>query len=349
MDLTANTTLRLQALGTTSAGVGGAVWIAVPWLHSGKPLTVASVDHLFILMPLVAAPLALTLLARLRDEDGAAPSTLLRFARCLQPAAAALVLLSFVLPRGTAAGILTAPWLAVALMVTAAGVSHTVRRRSVRSPGASLVAAQVFLPVGAVWLLLWRLGTGPRDFSAVTVSLAALHFHFNGFSSQVLIGATRRRLTRASAWLHPLHRFVTVAAIVGLPLLAAGKAISVPVARIFGVGAITLALIGLSATMTAVAMAARSALTRSLLVASAASGAAAAGLAGAFGGGELAGREWISIGAMVAAHGVLMSLGFTLCGLIGHLRLPAPVSDHPLPAGLQPVGAVGSGRDKNET
>jgi hypothetical protein len=76
--------------------------------------------------------------------------------------------------------------------------------------------------------------------------------------------------------------------------------------------------------MTAVAMGARSALTRSLLVASAASGAAAAGLAGAFGVGELVGREWIGIGTMVAAHGVLMSLGFTLCGLVGHLRLQRP-------------------------
>lgn len=321
MDLTANTTFRRQALGTTSAGIGGAIWLAVPWLPSGKPLAVASIDHLFLLMPLVAAPLALTLLARLRQEDGDALSPLVRFAQWLQPAAAALLLLSFVLPNGTAAGILTVPWLGVALMVTAAGVSHAVRHRGLRAPGASLVAAQVFLAVGAVWLLFWRLGASPRDFSPLTVSLGAVHFHFNGFSSQVLIGATGRRLTRASRWLRPLHRFVTVAAIGGLPLLAAGKAISLPVARILGVSAITLALIGLSVTMTAVAMAARSVLTRSFLVASAACGAVAAGLAGAFGGGELAGREWMSIGTMVAAHGVLMSVGFTLCGLVGHLRL----------------------------
>lgn len=321
MDLAANTTFRGQALGTTSAGLGGAAWLAAPWLPSGRPLAVASIDHLFLLMPLVAAPLALALLARLRDEDGGAPSPLLRFARWLQPAAAALLVLSFVLPNGTTAGIFTMPWLGVALMVTAAGVSHAVRHRRLRSSGASLLAAQVFLPVGAVWLLLWRLGTGPRDLSPLTVSLAALHFHFNGFSAQVLIGATGRRLTRASRWLRPLHRLVTVAAIGGLPLLAAGKAVPLPVARILGVGAITLALIGLSVTMTAVAMAARSALTRSLLVASAACGAAAAALAGAFGAGELAGREWMSIGTMVAAHGVLMSLGFTLCGLVGHLRL----------------------------
>jgi len=283
MDLTANTTIRHQELGTTSAAIGGAVWIAAPWLPASRPLAVASIDHLFLLMPLVAAPLALTLLARLRDEDGGARSPLLWIARCLQPVAAALLLLSFALPVGTTAGLLTVPWLAMALLVTASGVSHAVRHRHVRSSGASLVAAQVFLSVGAVWLLLWHLGTGPRDFSPVMVSLAALHFHFNGFTAQVLIGATGRRLTRRSAGLQPLHRFVTVAAIAGLPLLAVGKSIPVPVARILGVGAITLALVGLSVTMTAVALATRSALTRSLLLTAAASGAAAVALAGAAG------------------------------------------------------------------
>src|SRR5512147_635052 len=106
MDLTANTTLHRPTLATASATIGAAVWIAVPWLSSPEALAVASIDHLFLLMPLVAAPLALELLARLQDEDVGAPSPLLRFARCLQPAAAALLLLSFVLSRGAVAGTL---------------------------------------------------------------------------------------------------------------------------------------------------------------------------------------------------------------------------------------------------
>jgi hypothetical protein len=326
MDLIANATLHRPALATTSAGIGAAVWVAVPWLPAGEPVAVASVGHVFLLMPLVIAPLALTLLARLRDEEGGAPSPLRR-ARSLQPAAAGLLVVSFALPTGTAAGILAAPWLGVALMLAASGVSHAVRRRSVGTPGASLVAAQIFLFVGAVWLLVWRLGDGPRQLSPLTVSLAALHFHFNGFSSQVLIGATGRRLARMSARRHPLRRFVTVAAIGGLPLLAAGKAFSLPVVRIFGVGAISLALIGLSVMMATVAAAAPSALTRALLIGSAACCAAATGLASAFGGGELLGHEWISVGSMVATHGLLMSVGFTLCGLVGHLRLQRPDPD----------------------
>src|SRR6266545_4290866 len=266
--------------------------------------------------------------ARFRDRgDSDRPrrvqglSPLLGFARLLQPAAAALVLGSFCAPKGVAAGFLTAPWLVMALVAAIGGVTDAWRRRGVRPFDVSLVAAQVFLPIGAVWLVLWRLGVGPRQFSPLTVSLAALHFHFNGFTAQVLIGATGRRLRGASSRLLALHRFVAVAAIAGLPLLAAGKFIPAPALRITGVGAITLGFVGLCVTSTAVAVAAQSALTRDLLLASAASAAAAVGLACAYGVGELAGRDWIGLGRMVATHGLLMSLGFTLCGLVGHLRL----------------------------
>jgi len=209
----------------------------------------------------------------------------------------------------------------MALIVAVAGVTSAWPLRGVRLSNVSLLAAPMFLSVGAAWLLLSRLGIGPRVFSPLTVSLAAVHFHFNGFTSQVLIGATGRRLSPASPRRVTLHRLVTLGAIAGLPLLAVGKALPFPAARIFGVGTIALSFVGLSVTSSAVALAERSAVTRHLLLASAASAAAAMGLVGVYGVGELAGRDWIDVGRMVATHGLLMSLGFTLCGLVGHLRL----------------------------
>jgi hypothetical protein len=98
--------------------------------------------------------------------------------------------------------------------------------------------------------------------------------------------------------------------------------------RIVGVGAIALGIAGLAVTTTAVAVRVSSPATRSLLLVSAWSGVAATVLAGAYGVGELAGREAIGVDRMIATHGLLMALGFTLCGLVGHLRLAAggPVS-----------------------
>jgi hypothetical protein len=319
MDLTAKRTAHLEALGATSAGVGAVAWIAAPQLP-GTPLASWSLEHLFLFMPLVATPLALDLVARLWTEEAPSPGPLLGVARRIQPVAAWLVLSSFCVAKGVAAGILTAAWLGMALMVAAAGVT-SVWRRGLGLSTISLLAAQVFLPVGAVWLLLSRLGIGPRHFSPLTVSLAALHFHFNGFTSQVLIGATARRLSGASPRLVALHRVVTLGAIAGLPLLAAGKALTTPGVRLAGVGVIALSFVGLALTSTSAAVAAKSAVARHLLLASAVSAAAAVVLAGVYGVGELAGQDWIGIERMVRTHGLLMSLGFTLCGLVGHLRL----------------------------
>jgi hypothetical protein len=113
---------------------------------------------------------------------------------------------------------------------------------------------------------------------------------------------------------------VAVASIGGLPLLAVGKALALPVPRIAGVGAMTVALIGLSVALVAVARAERSAATRALLILSAASGAAGVVLAAMYGAGELVQREWISIESMLRGHGALMALGFTLCGIVGLRR-----------------------------
>jgi hypothetical protein len=312
-----------------SAVIGGIAWLAAPLLPFGR-LAAGSIEHSFLFMPLVAAPLALAVLTRLRDEIGASPSALLVLAGRLQPAAATFLVASFSSSSGTTAGALALPWLAVALAVAASGIRDAARRQGVRVSAASLVAAPLFFVIGAVWLVLWRLGTGPRTFSPLMVSLAAMHFHFAGFSTHVLIGATGRRV--ASSGLRPLHRVVTIGALGGLPLLAAGKAFQLPIARIAGVGAMAVALLVLSVTMTRVAMAARSGITRALLVASAASGAAAVALASVYGMAELVARDWLGIETMMAAHGVLMALGFTLCGLAGHLRLLHTCSDSIVPS-----------------
>jgi hypothetical protein len=208
----------------------------------------------------------------------------------------------------------------MALMVATAGLTGPRRLGGVHSANVSLLAAQVFLPAGAVWLILSRLGIGPRGLAPLFVLLAALHFHFNGFTSQILIGATGQELIRGSSRLAGLHRLVTAASIAGLPLLAVGKVLSVPSVRIAGVAAIGVSFLGLAVTTTAVAVTSRSAVARHLLLASAASGAAAIAVAGIYGIGELIGQDWISVGRTVATHGLLM-LGFTVCGLVGCLRL----------------------------
>lgn len=291
------------------------MWIAAPWLPMGSPPSVGSIEHVFVFLPLVAAPLALALL-----------STLLRpgfngAAQRMQPVAAAMVLASFFVAKGALAGGLTVGWLLMALTVAVSGV-RSVRRGARFS--ASLVAAHLFLVVGAVWLLLSRLGVGPRSFSALTVFLAAVHFHFSGFTLQILMAATGRQLQdRSSRW-RALQRCLAIGAIAGIPLIAAGNALPSPVLKLVGVALMVISVIGLAVASIAVARALPSPLARGLLIVSAASVGTGMVVAGIYGVGELAGTSWIGIPQMVKAHGLVNALGFTLCGLSAHLQAHQP-------------------------
>ena len=79
--------------------------------------------------------------------------------------------------------------------------------------------------------------------------------------------------------------------------------------------------LALTINMVAVALHARSRLARFLVLVSAGSLLTAMLLAGVYGIGELAGQGFIAIPRMVVSHGMLNALGFTLCGLLGHLQL----------------------------
>jgi hypothetical protein len=272
--------------------IGAASWLVTPWLPFGAPPTFGSVAHVFLTMPLVSMPFALALLSILSGRRHA-------LARKLEPVAAAMVLAAFLLPQGPAAAMLTAGWVALALTIAITGA---------RGRDPSLVAAHVFLPIGAVWLLLWRLGVAPSSFGPLTALLAALHFHFSGFAFQILVGASDLRARRP----------IAVVAIVAIPLIAAGTITATPLLKFAGVAGMVLATTTFAALSLPTAL--RSTVARPLFVISSASLLAAMVLAGVYGVGELTGAGWIGIPRMGVLHGLVNAFGFTLCGLLAHLH-----------------------------
>lgn len=306
-----------------SAVLGTALWLVAPFVPNDV-LPFGSIEHTFVSMPLVAAPLALLLLSELLADGEATRPRLHRVAQRVQPLAAAALLASFFFPKGAIAGCLTIGWVAMTLLLALSGLQRIRLRPRANLSNASLLAAHLFLPVGAGWLLLSRLGVGPRSFAALTVFLAALHFHFSGFTLQILIAATGCRLAEYPSRLGGVHRWLVVGAISGIPLIAAGNAVPSPVMKFFGVATMVLSTIGVAITSAAVGLGSNRPTPRRLLLVSSASIVAAMVLAGAYGIGELSGAGWIGMPRMVAVHGLLNALGFTLCGLGGHLLLQIP-------------------------
>lgn len=304
--------------GLTCAGMGTVLWLAAPFVPVGSPPSLGSIEHVFLFMPLVAAPLALLLLSVLLEPGDHSSAGFHRSARRAQPVAAAMVLASFFFPNGTLAGALAAGWLVVAAMIAIGGARRAAHVPGRHGANVSLLAAHVFLPIGAVWLLLSRLGTAPRDFTALTVFLATVHFHFSGFTLQILIAATGLQLPDRGSWLSLLHRALAIGAAAGIPMIAAGNIGHSPVLRFLGVSAIVASTIALAITSTGVAWHVPGRAARLMLLVSAASITAGMVLAGVYGVGELTGRAWIGIPRMVAIHGLLNALGFTLFGLLGH-------------------------------
>jgi hypothetical protein len=305
----------------TSAGIGGVFWLAASCVPSDSPLSFGSIEHVFLFMPLVLAPLGLLLLEGLLVAENGSSSGSFRAARSAQPVAAAVVLSSFFCPNGITSGVLAAGWSVVAVMIAVGGARRAARVTGRHGAKVSLLAAHVFLPVGAGWLVLSRLGVTPLDLSALTVFLAVVHFHFSGFTLQILIAATGFELPERAAWLGGMQRALAIGAAAGIPMIAAGNIGALPGLKFLGVSSMVISAIALAITSTAVAWRVPDRPARLMLLVSAASLTAGMILAGIYGVGEVTGRAWIGLTEMVATHGVLNALGFTLFGLLGHLRL----------------------------
>jgi len=310
-----------------AAFVGALAWAATPWLPFGAPPPFASVEHGFLFFPLVAAPLAMALAAVLLQPRGRT-RWLYRLAQRMQPYASASVLAAFLVDRGPLAGALVAPWIAMAVALAVAGVRSATLGVRPHLSRLNLLVAHVFLPIGTLWLLMTRLGIGPRVLPPVGVMLATLHFHFSGFALQILIAATALRLPTSVPRLATVHRVVAVAGVVGIPLISAGKLLEIPALATLGVATVVLATVILAGVSSVVAWTLRNVLTRRLLLVSSASIGAAMLLAGLFRISELAGANWLDIAGMMATHGLLNALGFVACGLLAHLRLAG--ADPPL-------------------
>lgn len=305
--------------GLSAAALGAVAWVVLPWLPADSTPGQFSLEHVFLFLPLVVAPLSYVLLSRLMYEDGSRSQSAFRIVAMVQPVAAALATVAFFLPAGSLAGWLAAPWLAVAVATAVCGLSRIRRGAGIHFSNVNLIAAHVFLPAAAVWLLLSRLGVTPPNFSPLRVVLAAVHFHYGGFALQILIGATGRRLPTSLRRMGTLHRIAAIGALFGIPMIAAGHLLAVDSLKFAGVSVQVLVSLSLAVTMAAVAIHASRSAPRLLLLTAAASIAVGMAIAGIYGAGELAGTPWMEVPQMVIVHGLLNALGFALCGMAGHL------------------------------
>jgi hypothetical protein len=243
-------------------------------------------------------------------------SSIFRLTLILQPVGALLAVAALALPVGRWAGALAAGWLGVTACIGLCGLVGWVQSTLPLWERTCLNLGLVYLPFGGFWLVASRLGLRPAGFQEPIVFFTAVHFHYAAFAAPLLAAITGIALRAASGSGHRLFPAVALSVMAAPALLAAGWALGSPLLKVAAAFLLALGLLGVVALSLLVIRHFRSALAGALLVLSGLSILAGMCLVCVYAGGEFVGTKFITIPQMTVSHGILNSLGFTLCGML---------------------------------
>jgi hypothetical protein len=293
---------------------GGIVWLALVASRLAGLTRLTLIDLLFLLAPLVIAPLGLRLI---RFDEGL-PSSLLLTAIRVQPIGAVLAVIAFLLPIGLPAAVVASGWLLVCAIAALGALAYLVQGRSLHPVRLATAAAVGFMAFGAIWLVLSRAGVAPIGLSPIIVEMTAVHFHFTGFAATLMAALLLMRLGQDRGLARRTAIAATLLLVVGSPVLALGWATPVHVFQVAGAILVATGVVATSAVLffrSASLVASTSA--RVLLRLSALAPLLPMALAVEYSAGHVFGFPTLDIHGMALIHGDLNALGFSLLGLVG--------------------------------
>jgi hypothetical protein len=292
---------------------GGMVWIGLVASRLAGLTRLTLIDLLFLLAPLVIAPLGLALIA----FDAGVPTSLLSAAIRVQPAGAVLAVVAFLLPIGLPAAILAAGWLLVCGIAALGAFAYLVEGRSLSPERLSTAAAVGFMAFGAIWLVLSRGGIAPIGLSPIIVEMTAVHFHFTGFAATLMAALLLTRLRDDRGVARRVAMGASLLLVGGSPVLATGWATPVHVLQVAGAILVATGVVATSAVFFfKSARLVDSTAARVLLRLSALAPLLPMALAVEYSAGHVFGFATLDIQGMALIHGDLNALGFSLLGLV---------------------------------
>jgi hypothetical protein len=299
--------------------LGAAMWVAIAagsWIGW---LQLTMVEILFLLAPLVAVPLGLSLIPSLDGSGrGANRKGILNW---IILAVAALATVSMFQPASPKAAALASAWFLVCVWLAVEGFRRFLKYKTQSFSQFCFAVGEAYLIVGGTWLVISRLGLQPLGFQEPIVLLTAVHFHFAGFLSAVLAGLTYERL-RESRW-SKLLRAALAGAVIGPGLLGVAF-LAGPKLKLAAVMLIVAGQFGLAAGTIRVAASMEHLTGRAMLFFSSACVLAGMVLAATWAMGEYPLHPFVDLAQMEKYHGVLNAVGFGVCGLLGWANAARP-------------------------
>jgi hypothetical protein len=297
-----------------SALGGGLLWLALVGSRLGGLTRLTLIDLLFLLAPLVIAPLGLALI----DFDEGLPSSLLLVATRVQPVGAGLAALAFLLPIGIPAAAAASGWLLVCAVAALGALAYLIQGRSLHPVRLATAAAVGFMAFGAIWLVLSRAGVAPIGLSPIIVEMTAVHFHFTGFAATLMAALLLNRLGQDRGLTGRAAIAAALLLVAGSPVLALGWATPVHLFQVAGAVLVATGVVATSAILffrSGRLVAPTPA--RVLLRLSALAPLLPMVLAVEYSAGHVFGFPTLDIQGMALIHGDLNALGFSLLGLVG--------------------------------
>jgi len=294
--------------GVRVATVGAAVWLI---LAAGILLNFfwLSIFNLsFLLAAWVVVPLALNLLPAQRSRVSQVNELVIR---CLLLPGAALITLSFFLKDGLRAGALVCIWLVVTIAMALDGLERLLRTRLQSFVEFCFAFAEGYALVGALWLMASRLGMQPVGFHEPIVLLTAIHFHYAGLMAAILAG-----LAASSVRASPLLRTALSCAVVGPGLLGLAFLVG-PRLKLAAVGLMVIGECAIAFATFRVGFAEAGKFGGRFLLVGCVCVILGMTLAGVWAVGEYPLHSFVNLEQMARYHGVLNSIGFGLCSLVG--------------------------------
>lgn len=299
---------------------GGMAWLW-PLFRTVQKSRFSIFELLFLLAPLVVVPLTLNLIPATGD------GYLARWVRTVVLYwlffAAIVVMVSFrFVPGERAAGLTTLPWLFVGLALAFDGLRRLIQTRCRSFQEFCFAFGEGYALVGALWLLASRLGMQPVGFHEPIVLLTAVHFHYAG-----LMAATLAGLAASSIRTSLLLRIALSCAVVGPGLLGLAFLVG-PKLKLAAVGLMVIGECAIAFATFRAGLAKVDAIGGRMLLVGSACVIVGMTLAGIWAAGEYPLHSFVNLEQMACYHGVLNSVGFGLCSLVGWtllLRKPQPV------------------------
>jgi hypothetical protein len=294
------------------AAIGSVVWIVLLAGVYFDKFRLSIFDLLFLLAPWVAVPLALSLVpATSAGRFSALSAAVVKY--FLFPGAA-LATFSFFLRDGRWAGALVCVWLIVALALALDGLQRLIKTRTKSFPDFCFAVGEGYALVGALWLLASRLGLQPVGFHEPIVLLTAIHFHYAGLMASVLAGLVA---SGTGTYRAPLYLRIALACAVLGPGLLGLAFLAGPKWKLAAVGLMVIGECGVALGTFRIGLSDAGTIGGRLLLSGSACVIFGMALAAIWAVGEYPLHAFVNLEQMARYHGVLNSVGFGLCSLVG--------------------------------